>query len=85
MIINFGRSGNIGKPDPEGIKIIVRDCRQITFVTLNRFCPLSKKPSSPLFLMDNIKIDRIPTEIKSKIHTFFTLHFKFEGTSYKNL
>ena len=84
MIINFG-SGNIGKPDPEGIKIIVRDCRQITFVTLNRFCLLSKKPSTPLFLTDNIKIDRIPIEIKSKIHTFFTLYFKFEGTSYKNL
>ena len=57
------------------IKIIVRDCRQITFVTLNRFCPLSEPP---LFLMDNGKMDRIPTKIKWKIHTFFTLlHFKF--------
>ena len=56
------------------IKIVVRDCHQITFVTLNRFCPLSELP---LFLMDNDKMDRIPTKIKWKIHTFFTLYFKF--------
>ena len=28
---------------------MIRDCRQITFVTLNGFCPLSKKtPPAPL-------------------------------------
>ena len=43
----------------------VRDCRQITFVTLKRFSPLSKPPCPhPLFLTNNIKMDRIPTKIK---------------------
>ena len=38
----------------------------MTFVTLNRFCLLSNlPPPAPLFLMDNIKLDRIPTEIAS--------------------
>ena len=39
---------------------------QITFVTLNGFCLLSNKPPTPypLFLMGNIKMDRIPTKIK---------------------
>ena len=37
---------------------VLRDCRQITFVTLNGFCPLSKKNPTPLFLADNIKMDR---------------------------
>ena len=27
---------------------MLRDCRQITFVKLNGFCPLSKPPPSPL-------------------------------------
>ena len=27
---------------------MLRDCRQITFVMLNGFCPLSKPPPSPL-------------------------------------
>ena len=40
-----------------------RDHRQITFVTLNRFC-LLKKTSHPLFLMDNIKLDGTPIKIK---------------------
>ena len=37
-------------------------CRQITFITLNGFC-LSNNPPSPLFLTDNIKMDRILTNI----------------------
>ena len=38
---------------------------ELFFVTLNRFCPLSKPlPPSPLFLMDNIKIVQTPTKIK---------------------
>ena len=41
---------------------VLRDCRQITFVTLNGFCQLTKTPT-PLFLMDNIKMDRILTKI----------------------
>ena len=30
-------------------------------------------PPPPLFLMDNFKMDRIPTKIKCKIHAFFVL------------
>ena len=54
---------------------------------LNGFCPLSKKKQkpSPLFLTDNIKMDKIPTKIKWKIHTFLHFISSFEGTSYKNL
>ena len=51
-----------------------RDCQQITFVTLNGFCPLRKKKKkkpSPLFLTDNIKMDKIPTKIKWKIDLKF--------------
>ena len=55
----------------------LRDCWQITFVMLNRFCPLNKTPyPAPLFLTDNIKMDTISTAIKWKIHAF-TLYFKF--------
>ena len=36
-------------------------------------------------LVTNIKMDRIPTKIKRKLHALFTLYFKFEGASYKNL
>ena len=41
------------------------DCQQITLVMLNGFCPLSKPPPPllPLFLMDKIKMDGIPTKI----------------------
>ena len=50
------------------------NCRQITFVTLNGFCPLSNiLPPFPLLLTDNIKMDRIPTKIKCKIHVPFIL------------
>ena len=52
-----------------------RDCRQITFVTLCGFCPISTKPSTHLVSTDNIKMDTIPTKIKWKI--IFTLYFKF--------
>ena len=41
-------------------------------------------PTTP-FLMDNIKLDEIPTKIKWKIHASLTLYLKFwEGTSVKN-
>ena len=42
---------------------VLRDCRQITFVTLNEFCLLSKKKSTPMFLTENIKMDRILIKI----------------------
>ena len=41
----------------------------ITFVTLNRFCPLSNPPPPPLFLMDNIKMERIRTNQNQKKNT----------------
>ena len=44
---------------------------------LNRFCLLSNPPSTPCSLKDTIKMERIPTKIRWKIHTFFTLYFKF--------
>ena len=50
-----------------------RDCRQVTFVTIIKFCPLPP----PLFLTDKIKMDGIPTKIKWKLHSFFTLYLKF--------
>ena len=48
---------------------LVRDFQQITFITLNRFCLLSKPlptlhSPTPLFLADNIKLDGIPIKIK---------------------
>ena len=42
---------------------VPRDHRQITFVMLNRFGLLCKT-SHPLFLMDNIKLDGIPSKTK---------------------
>ena len=56
------------------------DCQQITFVMLNRFYLLSKTPVSslsPLFLTDNVEMDRMPTKIKWKIHFPSILHLKF--------
>ena len=35
---------------------------QITFVMLNRFCLLSKNSLHSLFLTDNIRLDKIPTQ-----------------------
>ena len=67
----------------------LRDPQQITFIMLNRFWALSKKPNIPpsphmVFLMHNIKLDGMPTKIKLKIQACFTLYFKFwEGTSVK--
>ena len=61
-----------------------RDPQQIIFVMLNRFGRLSKKFLFPLFLMDNIKLDGMPTNIKLKTQAYLTLHFKFwEGASVK--
>ena len=42
---------------------VPRDHRQINFVMLNRLI-LLRKTSHPLFLMDNIKLDGIPSKIK---------------------
>ena len=67
----------------------VRDCQQITFLILNnRFFPLSNpQPPTPLFLTDNIKMDKIPMKIKWKIHSLFLHLFQVlkVATSYKKL
>ena len=43
----------------------LRDCQQITFVMLNRFCSLRKLPPPPLpLLMNKTKLDGIPSKIK---------------------
>ena len=60
----------------------LKDLQQITFIMLNR---LGKKPFTPLFLTDNIKLDGMSTKITLKIQACFTLHFKFwEDTSVKS-
>ena len=51
---------------------------QITFVTLNRFCPLSKPPrvvNHLLFLTDKAKLDGTPTKTKWKIHVSWYIIF----------
>ena len=61
LIYLFLISNNVGA--------ILRDYQQITFVTLNRFCPLSKPYLPiPMFLMDKTKLDGIPSKSKWKIH-----------------
>ena len=51
----------------ENFKIVYTNNKglsKITFVELNRFCPLSKKRTTSLFLMDNVKLDGISSKIK---------------------
>ena len=56
--------------------ITIHETVQITYVTLYRFRLLSKTPPF-LVLTGKIKMDGIPTKIKWKIHTLFTLYLKF--------
>ena len=50
--------------------------QQITFITLKQILSIKqKKPTHPQFSTDNIKMDRIPTKIKRKIHAVFTVKF----------
>ena len=67
---------------------LIRDRQQITFITLNGFCLLSKN-LPPLFLIDMINVDKIPTKTIWKVHTLFHIVFqvlkvfliKVQGTS----
>ena len=61
--------------------IHLRDRRQITFVMLNGFCPLSKNPHSPPVLNGQCRTDGKPTKIGWKKHVCFTLHFQFSRRS----
>ena len=49
--------------------------------------PEDSKKSFPLFLMDNIKLEEIPSKIKQIIILFTALYriSNFAGTSYKKL
>ena len=61
------------------------DPQQITFIVLNRFWSLSKKPFTLLLLTDKIKLDGMQTKIKLKIQVWLALCFKFwEYTSVKS-
>ena len=69
-----------------GISQPVRDCWQITSVTLNGFCSLiSNPPSPPVFLTDKIKMDGIPTKSNEKYKHFLNCIWSFESTSHNNL
>ena len=57
---------------------VLRDCRQITFVTLNGFWPLSKK-TTPLFQNGQYQ------DGQNTNQNFFRCALSFEGTSCKNL
>ena len=50
--------------------VMLKDHRRITFVTLNRFCLLSKE-NHPLFLTDNTTLNRTRTKLNKKIHSVF--------------
>ena len=58
----------------------LRDCQQITFIMLNRFCSLSKLPlpptPTPLLLTNKTNLDGIPSKIKWKIHVFWYIVFQ---------
>ena len=56
--------------------MLFREHWQITFIILNRFCPLIKKNPTSLFLMDNIQLDGLPTKIKWKVHTVLCFKYK---------
>ena len=63
----------------------LRDCRQITFVMLNRFCLSSKTPHTPV-LNGQYQDGWNTNQNRMKNTPLFTLYFKFfEGTSSKNL
>ena len=53
---------------------VLRDCRQITFITLNGFCPLSKTPPTPPALHGQYQNGQNTNcKIKCKIHAHFIL------------
>ena len=58
----------------------------MTFVLLNEFClltpPPPPPPPPPLLLMDNIKIDGMPTKPKKKLMPFLHCISTLEGTLY---
>ena len=63
----------------------LRDCQQITFIMLNRFCLLSKTPT-PLVLNGQYQDGWNTNQNPMKNTPLFKLYFKFfQGTSSKSL
>ena len=65
LVLNFwhpcdGHTGSVND------SLVLRDCRQITFVTLNGFCLLSKTPTRPPHVLNG--------QNQMKIHALFTLY-----------
>ena len=81
---NIGRIVNIEKNVQFDIYAIIsnlfRDCQLITFVTLNRFCPLSKKTINP-----SVRNRQYQDEWNTNKNGYKFLYCisSFEGTSYK--
>ena len=82
----------ISKVKNQNIKMKSRDHWQITFVMLNRFCPLSN-PLPTHLPQDNIRLDGIPCKIKWKIfnaclfkkHALYIFHLILHGIPSKLL
>ena len=65
--------------------IKIRDFQQTTFITLNRFCLLSAKVSTTLFLKDNIELDEIyQAKLNEKYMSVLQGVSSFEGASLKS-
>ena len=76
----------VGKTSPKLCSNLfsLRDCQQITFVTLNRFCSLSKTLPPPV-LNRKYQDGWNTNQNQMKNTLLFTLYFKiFEGTSYEH-
>ena len=62
--------------------IKIRDCQHIKFITLNRFCLLSAKVPTTLFLKDTMKLDEIyQAKLNEKYMPVLQGISSFEGAS----
>ena len=80
--------GYIHQASKRGIhesKVSIKDCRQITFVTLNRFCPLSKRRHPICSWRTISKWMEYLLKSNRKYIPFLHCISSFDGTSYKNL
>ena len=70
-------------PNKLKFMIKIRDCQQITLITLSRFCLLSVKAPTTLFIKGNINLDEIYQAILNEKKDMSVLHgiSSFEGTS----
>ena len=69
-------------PNKLKFMIKIRDCQQITLITLNTFCLLSEKAPITLFIKDNIKLDEIcEAKLNEKYMSVLQGISSFERTS----